>query len=492
MTTRTRICLGLLVLVPLAVYWQTIFHEYGFRDDYAHLREVHEEPGKLTRFTASNGRPLYGALIELTLRPFHEVQDLVWLRLLGTVLLIGAGLLSYRLLARSGWPPLHAAAVGLSIVLLPAAQMTVGWAISWPNAFALLLGAIGFIAAESGLSRHGLGRVAGVLAGGGCYALAALTYQSNALFAVALLAGVLLVRRGSLAADARWAAAHLGTLFGGLFAAFVVMEALFAAGVYEESSRIRFETHPLRKLGWFFEQPLANALALFSLRDTFGTGAVWFWTAVAVVGALLVLGALAAGRSGGRAQWGRWLFCLAALPFAAHAVSLAAGERTSAYRTIFALASLVVVLAVGSLRRVVAWRRAPRAAEAVLLAASLAAAAVLANRHAFLLIAQPQGREWAMVRDAVRRMRLDADTTVHIVTPTLQHRSTMRVFADEFGSLSSNSDWVPAEMFKTALRERFPKALPPGCSYRLTFGPERPLAHFDLVIDMRALARFRH
>src|SRR5690606_19499667 len=138
-----------------------------------------------------------------------------------------------------------------------------------------------------------------------------------------------------------WSAAHLGALFGGLAVAFLTMKALFAAGLYQPSNRIRFETEFFGKLLWFFEQPLANALALFPLRDTFGTGAVWFWSAVAIVATLLVLGALAAVRSDGRAQWGRWLFCLAALPFAAHAVSLVAGERAIGYRTIFPLASLV-------------------------------------------------------------------------------------------------------------------------------------------------------
>ena len=492
MRIRTRICLALLILVPLAVYWQTIFHEYAFRDDYAHLREVHEEPGKLARFTASHGRPLYGMLLETTLRPFHHVRDLAWLRLLGTALLIGTGLLTFRLLARTGWPPLHAAAAGLAIVLLPAAQITVGWAISWPNALALLLGAAGFAAVDQGLAGRALCRAAGVLVGGGCYVLAGLTYQSNALFGVALLAAVLLARRGSLAADARWTAAHLGTLFGALGLAFLIMKAMFAAGLYQQSGRVRFETDVVGKFAWFFQQPLPNALALFPLRDTFGTGAAWFWSAAVAVGTLLLLGALAAARSEGRAQQGRWLFCLAVLPFAAHAVSLAAGERAIGYRTIFPLASLVVVLAAAALGRVALWFRMPRKVEGALLAAALATAAVLANRHAFDLIAEPQGREWSLVRDAVRTLRLGADTTVYIVTPTLAHRSTQRVFSDEFGSLSSDSDWVPAEMFKAALRERFPKGLPPRRSYRFSFGRDPPRADFDLVIDMRALAYFRH
>ena len=56
---RTRICLYALILAPLAVYWQTVFEDFGFRDDYAHLRESREEPGKIVKFTASQGRPLW-------------------------------------------------------------------------------------------------------------------------------------------------------------------------------------------------------------------------------------------------------------------------------------------------------------------------------------------------------------------------------------------------------------------------------------------------
>ena len=41
---RTRICLYILLLAPLAVYWQTVFHEYGLRNDYTALRESREEP----------------------------------------------------------------------------------------------------------------------------------------------------------------------------------------------------------------------------------------------------------------------------------------------------------------------------------------------------------------------------------------------------------------------------------------------------------------
>ena len=42
---RALILTAVLALLPVAVYWQTATHEYGFRDDYAHLRESHEEVG---------------------------------------------------------------------------------------------------------------------------------------------------------------------------------------------------------------------------------------------------------------------------------------------------------------------------------------------------------------------------------------------------------------------------------------------------------------
>src|SRR5436189_2307239 len=42
----------------------------------------HEEPFKLFRITTSNGRPIYGAALEASLRPLRVVGDLPWLRLL--------------------------------------------------------------------------------------------------------------------------------------------------------------------------------------------------------------------------------------------------------------------------------------------------------------------------------------------------------------------------------------------------------------------------
>jgi len=55
-------------LLPAALYWNTIFHRYGFRDDYSVLRESRDEPGKVTRVGAMQARPIDGSVAGALLR----------------------------------------------------------------------------------------------------------------------------------------------------------------------------------------------------------------------------------------------------------------------------------------------------------------------------------------------------------------------------------------------------------------------------------------
>ena len=73
------------------------------------------------------------------------------------------------------------------------------------------------------------------------------------------------------------------------------------------------------------------------------------------------------------------------------------------------------------------------------------------------------------------------------VRPVLGDRSTERVYADEFGSLTTDAEWAVEEMFGAALRERFPTGLPQGARYTLDTGFGPPAMPFDLIIDLRVL-----
>jgi hypothetical protein len=484
---RFSVTAAALLVLPLVVYWATVSHEFGFRDDYAHLREVRERPGWLTSLTTSNGRPIYGAVLEASLRDVYVVSELSALRLTSAVLFGAVGVLLWLLLRRSGWGEAEAAAVGAAVTLLPGAQIIVGWAIAWPIALGVVAALLAFMAVERGVHSAGVRRASYVAAGFVLYLVAGFTYQTSALFAVVPLAAVLLLRpAASLRSDAYWVAAHVGVLLGGLVAGFAAMNVVFVEGVVAEAARMTIEPHPFTKLLWFVRNPLPNSVALFALRDRFATP-VSFWLAVAAVAAVVVLGFVHGARSR-EARW-RWLFAALLLPFVAHSVSLAASSQAIGYRTLLPLSGLFVVLAAYGLRSVAERYRAPRALTGSVLAAVIVAGAGLAQRNAFALIAQPQGLEWQLVKAAANRVTLDADTSVYLIRPSIAYRATARLYADEHGSLTSDADWAAKEMFKAAMRERFPDGLPQGKSYSLltAFGPPPPQYPYDFVVDLREL-----
>jgi len=484
---RSRICLLVLLLVPFAVYWQTIFSEYGLRDDYSNIREAREEPGRLVNFTASHGRPLYGALQETSMTKIDEVKYLCLLRFAAVTLIAILGVALWRQLYHSGWTEIEAAVIGLGVALLPGAQVIAGWASLWPHAMALLLALAGFCAIEAELERGGLKRAIALLGGSLIYGVAAVLYQSNALFAVVPLAAVLLVRisRGA-SSDLRWIVTHLSALLTGLLGAYLLIRGLFSNGIFQASARMDLETHPLTKLAWFFSNPIPNALGLYTLRDDFNTGAYLFWTAVAIVVGFIFWGCRTQIRRVGAEARRRVLVCVLGLPFLAHAVSLAAAERATGYRTLLALSGLALVLVVFAFRSLRLAQRIPLVAYQAGLIGLAAWAAFSAHFNTRELIALPQSYEWETMRGAVMRSEFPRTSRVFIVTPAREDRATTRIFSDEFGSISSDSDWVPQEMFKAALHERYPAKLPKGTRLEFTLGRTEPDAKdYDLVIDMR-------
>lgn len=487
---RTWLTAAALLILPLLVYWPTVTHEYGFRDDYAHLREVRERPGWLTTLTTAHGRPIYGVALEGSLRSVDRVEELATLRLTSALLIGAVGVLLWSQLRRSGWTETEATAVGAAVMLLPGMQVVVGWAIAWPIALGLIAALAGFALVERGFDATGLARAWRVVAGGALYVLAGVTYQTSALFVVVPLAAVLLLReRVTLRDDARWVVAHIGLLFVCLVAGFVASRVLMVEGAVPEATRTTLEPDIWLKFLWFLRNPVPNSIGLFGLRDGFATP-LWFWFVVAGVTAVMLLGLVYGARS--RQQRVRWLFVALLLPFVAHSVSLAASSQAIGYRTLLPLSGLFLVLAMFGLRSVTAHQRGSRAVEAGVLAAVLVVAALLAQRHPLELLAEPQGHEWDLIQAGANRLQLKEHASVYIIRPTIDDRSTERVYADEYGTLTADADWAAKEMFKAAVRERFPGGLPGGAQYELFTGAGPPPAQYsyDLVVDLRALKSF--
>jgi hypothetical protein len=497
---RALLIAGLLFLIPVLAYWPATFHDYGLRDDYSNLREAHEEVGKVVAFCASHARPIYGWLLQVTYGQTSSVQNLQWLRL-GASLLLGAlSLVTYRGLRSLGWSFNSSMCFAILLALVPSAQVIAAWAIGWPYAFAALLALGSYFAADGALevgSRGDAGRAAVQwLAALGLLLASALIYQSSSMFYVVPMAGALIAqRRRNVLQTARWTAVHMGFVVGSLGLAYYIMSTLYAAHVFVKSGRIAFEHHWGDKIAWFLQEPLPNALSLFVLNDNNGHDHALYFTGAAVVGLILIAGAVLEWRRHGRSRGIIWSAALVGLPTFACAVSLIASEHYATYRTILAMTAVLLCFLVASVTALT--QRWTSAGRHMLAGLAIAAAYFTAQHHAYALIAVPQGNEWQLIMQGAKQVRIDASRAdarpprIFAIASSPADISTETIYHDEFGSLSSNSEWVPREMFKRAMHDLHPDIANLDSRYSFATGPKLPVDQsFDVIIDLHRLRRF--
>jgi hypothetical protein len=492
---RAWMLTAVLLLVPLVTYWPAIFHDYGLRDDYSNLREAHEEPATVLMFCASQARPIYGWLLQATYGQTTSVQNLEWMRF-GASLLLGAiSLVMFRGLRSLGWTFNSSLCVAVLLAWVPSAQVIAAWAVGWPYAAAALLAIAGFFSVESALlvaRRAKPGRAIGQwLLALGLMVVSALIYQPSALFYVVPLAGALIVqRRRSPAGAARWLAMHLTFVVAALGVAYCVMSTLYSADVFVKSGRIAFEHHWGDKLTWLFDENLPNALSLLVLNDDNQRNHALYLLCAGAVGLILLAGLVLEWRRHGRARGIIWALGLFGLPVFALGVSLVASERYATYRTILAMTAVLVCFLVASVRTLTQqWGMAGRR---LLVACVMTAAFFTAQHHVYALIAVPQGNEWQLIMQGAKRVHLGPTRPrIFVIASSPADLSTGSIYHDEFGSLSSNSEWVPKEMFKRAMHDLHPDVANLESRYDFSQGYTLPPAeHFDEVIDMHRLRRF--
>jgi hypothetical protein len=493
---RAWMLTAVLFLVPLVTYWPATFHEYGLRDDYSNLREAHEEPGTIVKFCASHARPIYGWLLQSTYGQANSVQSLEWLRFFAALLLGAISLVMFRGLRALGWSFNSSLCFAILLSLMPSAQVIAGWAIGWPYAATALLSIAGFFTVEGALA---MGPWAGPTRTVGQWSLAlalmvgsALIYQPSALFyVVPLAAGLIAQRRRTFAQSTRWLAIHLGFVVASLGLAYCAMTALYSSGVFVKSGRIAFEHHWGEKIVWLFEETLPNALSFFVLNDNNHRGHALYVACAGAVGLLLLAGIFVEWRRHGRARGLIWSIGLFGLPVFALGVSLVASERYATYRTILAMTAVLLCFLVASVRALT--ERWGVASRRLLATVVVAVAFFAAQHHVYALIAVPQGNEWQLIMQGAQHVRLDGPTVPRIfaIASSPADISTASIYHDEFGSLSSNSEWVPKEMFKRAMHDLHPDVANLDSRYEFAEGYKLPAGErYDVIIDLHRLRRF--
>jgi hypothetical protein len=414
-----------------------------------------------------------------------------------------------------GWSFNSSLCFAILLALVPSAQVIASWAIGWPYAVAALLAVGGFFTADGAMSvglSAGPGRALGQWSIAlGLMVVSALIYQSSSMFYAGPMAAALIVqRRRNLSQTARWAGIHIGFVVLTMGLAYCIMSVLYAAHVFVKSGRIAFEHHWGEKLAWFLQEPLPNALSLFVLNDNNHRDHNVYFACAALAGLILIAGAALEWRRHGRTRGIIWTAALLVLPTFAFSISLIASERYATYRTILAMTGVLLCFLVASVTALTqSWSSTGRRMLAV---SVIAVAYLMAQHHAYALIAVPQGNEWQLIMSGAKQVHIDAsrldasrsDATRIDASRTETHRprifaiasspadiSTATIYHDEFGSLSSNSEWVPREMFKRAMHDLHPGIADIDSRYYFATGPKLPFDQsFDVIIDLHLLHHF--
>jgi len=483
----------LLLVFPTCLYWNTTWMEYGLRDDYSVTREAREEPGKEIRFCGSQARPIYGWLLQTTFKHIDHIRDLSWSRLGGSICLgfMAAGVCLVLVLLYS-WSLTTAACVGAMFALVPSAQMVAGWSILWPYAYSALLSMAAFVAAENGFRQPPTARgkqfvlciLAMVLV-----VASAWTFQPNGLFYLVFIA-VKAVRRGELVQQApRFRLIqHLFLLGWAMLMAYALIRLAFALELLPISKRVAFEHDYFGKFVWFVKNPLPNALALLVLNDFQGRTSPWYQLMVGAVAVLLMVGGIQVTRRRGWREGLVWFAGIAVLGTGAYGINLMVSERWASYRTIYPLVGVVLIYVAASVEVLGETINVIKRFRVGLGLAVVVAAAFFARWQAYELIAVPQNKELRLVEQESRKLDLTRDQRVYIITPTPEIAPAPLLYTDEFGSLSTDSDWVPKEIMKLFFYEKYPK-MPPcrSLDHMVSGFQSPPPGVYDVVIDLRGL-----
>ena len=420
------------------------------------------------------------------------------MRFIAALLLGAMSLVSFRgLRAQSAGRFNTSLCFAVLLALVPSAQVIAGWAIGWPYAATALLAIGGFFTVEGALAAGSACRRrarSGAMGGGAGPDGGERTDLSAERHVLLVpLAGALIAqRRRTLVQSARWVAIHLGFVAGTLgIGLWRHVAAVRDGHVFVKSGRIAFEAHWGEKIAWFLQEPLPNALSLFVLNDNNHRDQVLYLGCAAMVGAILIAGACLEWRRYGRQRGIIWLGGIAR---SARVCFRREHDRIGTLRHVphhFGDDRRAAVLPGGLGQRADrAWSvNARRKVTAVFV---FSIAFFTAQHHLYALIAVPQGNEWQLIVAGAKHVRLDgARPRIFAIASSPADISTATIYHDEFGSLSSNSEWVPREMFKRAMHDLHPEIANLDSRYDFATGPELPEGQrYDVIIDMHRLRQF--
>ena len=516
---------GLFLAVFLACFAAVIATDFGYRDDYMRLTD--EPLARMVR----EGRPLNALLWRLALQAVTEIEHLRYVRLAGVLGIAALAWCVFRALAYAGWSRFQSACVAVIVCTTLPFQVYAAWAACAFYPLAALAAGLAFALSERAFEAPCRRSRWLAAAGAGLALLAAIAvYQPAAMFFWVFAAAVLL-KPDTASRDAT-------RRFGGYCA--IGLAAMLAGPVMWRLGLILAPDDHVRtglvqdlptKAVWFLSIYLPNAVNFFLPSPSFllapeaggdlsidlyrrvsdalhrlgvsllpsldeagptysralsGAGGLSFahkafdaliaWGALAVIG-----GGLWRYFRGERGDRLRRIAIAAALLLLSAVPNLVVEDRTSGYRTMPALAALVVLFAYLAFRGYGGRAAATGRAHAALGAAAVACA-LSAAWHVHACFVAPQVRELALMRSALESGDLSRVRGIHVIRPPKWRRNTLApLLWREFGRPS----WpYSRSMALLLLRERTPEHAGLPIELVDSDDPTAPLPPHVLLVDI--------
>lgn len=469
------VCLGVFAAAIL-VYLPAVLATYGFSDDYAGLYLAHNDTRQIQAILRGCGRFINAVLFPFAFAQVETVAELSYLRAFAA---LGMGLLAVALASfayRRGWTGPQSAALAFLICTTPSAALTVGWT----QLFALPLALLSTLLAywlQSNIRRTWWWNSLGYAVLAALFLSAAFCiYQPCAMFYLVWLVLDHLPTR-KVAQQPGPAAGLRALLIFGLGAAAPYLSIVLQRAPNPRAAPV---TNVAAKLSWFVEQPLRNASGLFQLAPA---------TAVSlIVAVVFIVGIICYALRRQRRAACTLAGMLIATPLV-YLPNLMIADNWAAYRALFSLAALVIIIAAFALRGVLTH---PSVLGGVMVTVAAVAAVICSDQIRRGLIG-PQVLELRLTQELLEQRAAEPLTAIHLVQPQWTDCASDFLLYDEFGVATSLHPWTPRYFIWSVARSQAAPEVRALSSLCVT-SSQLPLSEARagvLQLDLRELKNWR-
>ncbi|HEU5382381.1 MAG TPA: glucosyltransferase domain-containing protein [Ktedonobacteraceae bacterium] len=495
------------VVVGALMFSVALITPYSFTDSYTDLAQAIQ--GSLYGYyvqLVTYGRPVYALLAQMAFSPMSSIGDLRYLRLIAV---IGTGLLAwtfYKALRLAGIRQQYAIVLPLLICTTPPYEVYVGWDDCFCFPYAAVLAGAALILANSAITKRSSRQ--GWIRGGISLVLlvmAMMIYQPAAMVFVVFVAIVLFCRKASLRSTLLRFLVYCSMLMIALGIDFIAAKTLpvLLYGAPLAGSRTQLVTDIPAKAGWFFQEPLPDALNLWNLLPK---------VSIAVfVGVFSFAGLFLFLRGKLIERLSKLLIAVVLVPLS-YLPNLIVEESWASYRTQAALTALIALyvglallgffhssrLQMESLRIQIGplkiqrpfIRVQPGALATTILLVVVIFGGLVAARNVTRYFVLPQEQELSFIVSQLNTGSLATVKRIYVIPCSWSDSISPVVRYDEFGLASCSQPWAPGPMVYLVLRELAPAKADIPIVVASPGDVSSP-PDGSIVIDMRLLRMYR-